>query len=148
MADTRGQVAPERAVALILVNREGGVLMQLRDENAAISPNQWATVGGSLHPDEDPEQGARRELLEETGLAVDGPLTLVTSGTWPASHGPGFTQWHVYAARTEATDRDVIVGEGRDIVFLRPELVPTLDMGVSAARFVPAFLSDQYAAFL
>jgi 8-oxo-dGTP diphosphatase len=91
MEGTRDRVAPERAVALILVNREGALLLQLRDEKATISPNQWATVGGDLHPGEDPEHGARRELLEETGLTVDGPLTLVRSGTLPASHGTGVT---------------------------------------------------------
>jgi 8-oxo-dGTP diphosphatase len=148
MEDVHDQVAPERAVALILVNREGALLLQLRDENAAISPNQWATVGGGLHHGEDPEQGARRELLEETGLTVEGPLTLVSSGTWPASHGPGVTTWHVYAARTQATDHDVSVGEGRDIVFVRPEVVAALDLGVSAARILPAFLTTHYAEFV
>jgi hypothetical protein len=35
-----------------------------------------------------------------------------SSGTWPASGGPGVTERHVYAARTQASDRDVTVGEG------------------------------------
>jgi 8-oxo-dGTP pyrophosphatase MutT (NUDIX family) len=135
-------------VAVLLVNADGEVLMQLRDSMAAIAPNQWATVGGRLDPGEDPETGARRELLEETGLTVDGPLTLVAFGVWPASHGTGVTEWHVYAARTTTTNRDVVVGEGEDIVFLRPDVVLGLDLGVSAARIVPAFIADQYAAFI
>ena len=133
---------------MLLVNADGELLMQLRDSMAAIAPNLWATVGGGLEPGEDPEAGARRELLEETGLTVDGPLTLVDAGIWPASHGPGSTEWHVYAARTTATDRDVVVGEGQDIVFLRPEVVLGLDLGVSAARIVPNFLADKYTAFV
>ena len=33
----------------------------------------WATPGGALEPDESFEDGARRELAEETGLVIDDP---------------------------------------------------------------------------
>jgi 8-oxo-dGTP diphosphatase len=51
----------------------------------------------------------------------------------------------VYAARVDATDEDVVVGEGRQIVFVDPRDVPTLDLAASAGHFVPEFLdSDLY----
>jgi predicted NUDIX family NTP pyrophosphohydrolase len=37
----------------------------------------WGIPKGAPDPDEDLEATARRETLEETGLAVDGPLTAV-----------------------------------------------------------------------
>lgn len=49
----------------------GAVLLQLRGDDAT-----WGLPGGRLEPGESLEQAARRELLEETGLAA-GDLALV-----------------------------------------------------------------------
>jgi 8-oxo-dGTP pyrophosphatase MutT (NUDIX family) len=35
-----------------------------------LGDNKWFLPGGGLHKDEDPKQGAIRELLEETGIKV------------------------------------------------------------------------------
>ena len=51
----------------------------------------------------------------------------------------------VYAAATELTDADIVLGEGRQIVFVEPGAARRLDLGGSAGRVVPAFLdSDHY----
>jgi 8-oxo-dGTP pyrophosphatase MutT (NUDIX family) len=53
-------------VALAMLQREGRWLMQLRDEIPTIvAPGCWGLFGGHLDPGETPEQGLRRELLEE-----------------------------------------------------------------------------------
>jgi 8-oxo-dGTP diphosphatase len=53
-------------VALALLQRDGSWLMQLRDEIPSIvAPGCWGLFGGHLDPGETPEQGLRRELLEE-----------------------------------------------------------------------------------
>ncbi len=53
-------------VALAMLQRDGRWLMQLRDEIPTIvAPGCWGLFGGHLDPGETPEQGLRRELLEE-----------------------------------------------------------------------------------
>jgi ADP-ribose pyrophosphatase YjhB (NUDIX family) len=53
----------------ILVRDDGRVLLTRR----GIEPffGMWDVPGGFLEPDETPEQGVARELLEETGLEVE-----------------------------------------------------------------------------
>ena len=51
----------------------------------------------------------------------------------------------LWIGRTDLTDADIVVGEGRQIVFVEPEQARHLDLGVMASTIVPQFLlSDDY----
>ena len=52
----------------VLIAHPGGPLWARRDEGA------WSMPKGVLDPEEDPEAAARRELEEETGHVIVGPL--------------------------------------------------------------------------
>lgn len=135
-----------RLVGVMLVDTSGRLLLQHRDASAPVSPNQWSMPGGGIEPGETPEDAARRELLEETGLCVEGPLTLLWSGLRPSSRTPDnptiATEWHVYAAGTTARQEDVVLGEGDAMVFTSPEDALALDLAFSARYFVPLFLAS------
>jgi predicted NUDIX family NTP pyrophosphohydrolase len=53
----------------VLLGHPGGPFWTRRDEGA------WGIPKGEIGEAEDPLQAARREFLEETGLALDGPFT-------------------------------------------------------------------------
>jgi 8-oxo-dGTP pyrophosphatase MutT (NUDIX family) len=130
-------------VGVLLVDGQGRVLLQLRDGRAPTSPNKWSLVGGGIEPGEEPEEAARRELLEETGLRVEGPLELFWQGRRPSSSRPdAVTEWWVYCARTHARPEDVVVGEGEAMVFVAPGRALALDFGAGSAFFVPRFLAS------
>jgi 8-oxo-dGTP pyrophosphatase MutT (NUDIX family) len=64
----------DRAAARVLVLDEDDavLLLQGRDPARPDRGTWWFTPGGGLDPGETAEEGARRELREETGLTVGG----------------------------------------------------------------------------
>ena len=65
--------------AAVYVERDGKILLVRRAAGAL--PGQWFLPGGAAERGELPEETARRELVEETGLAIDGELHVV--GVYP-----------------------------------------------------------------
>jgi 8-oxo-dGTP pyrophosphatase MutT (NUDIX family) len=61
--------AARPAARVILLDRQGRVLLFRFDPPDR--PPFWCTPGGALDPGESYEDAARRELLEETGIAAD-----------------------------------------------------------------------------
>lgn len=53
-------------------HRDGDFLLTFRDSRKEMYPGCWeASAGGSALAGETPEEGARREMLEETGLEAE-----------------------------------------------------------------------------
>ena len=74
--------APAQYVLSAVVYAERGdeILLLKRAAGSALA-GQWFLPGGMVEPGELPEDGARRELLEESGLEIDGELEIV--GCYP-----------------------------------------------------------------
>ncbi|MDR7254472.1 8-oxo-dGTP pyrophosphatase MutT (NUDIX family) [Nocardioides sp. BE266] len=134
---------------VVLVDRRGWILLQERDENARIDPEVWGLSGGHLEDGEAPDAGALRELEEETGVVLD-PAQLREVGAFANDHRASYGTWDrmwVYAAAVDLTDSDIDCREGRQIVFVDPDVARSLPLTKGAEGIVPAFLrSDVYAS--
>ncbi len=139
-----------RFACVILVDARGWLLLQERDEHPVLDPEKWGLPGGHVEQGEDDEAAAYRELEEETGIRLaPGALRLWRElQVFHEAYGTLDTA-QVYAARVELTDADIVVGEGRQVVFVEPATARTLDLTASAIIAVPEFLdSPEYLELL
>ncbi|ABL82363.1 MULTISPECIES: NUDIX hydrolase [unclassified Nocardioides] len=132
-----------RFASVLLVDGRGWLLLQERDERPVIDPDRWGLVGGHVDPGEDSEAAAYRELEEETGIRLaPGELTLWRdTEVFHEAYGT-VDEVQVWVGRTTLTDADIVVGEGRRIVFVEPGRARALDLTASARRVVPEFLAS------
>ena len=102
-------------VALAMLQREGRWLMQLRDEIPTIvAPGCWGLFGGHLEAGETPEQGLRRELLEEISWQ---PLALELVLVHPIHRRTA----HVFRGELSVPLEQLQLLEGQDLALIRAE---------------------------
>ena len=137
-----------RFSGVVLVDGDGRILLQERDEHPRIDPEKWGLAGGHVDPGEDFETAAYRELEEETGVRL-APGDLERFGEFIVDHRAAYGTWdrmQVFVAATDLTDVDIDCREGRQIVFVDPEVARGLDLTAGATDIVPALLdSPTYA---
>ena len=133
-----------RFACTLLVDRRGWVLLQERDEHPVIDPEKWGLVGGHVEDGEEFEPAAYRELEEETGLDLPaGTLRLFREVV------AGDRTYRIWYAGVDLADADIVLGEGRQIVFVDPADVPGLDLADVARAVVEEFLaSPEYRELL
>lgn len=132
-----------RFSCVFLVDPRGWLLLQERDEHPIIDPEKWGLVGGHVEDGEDYEPAAYRELEEETAVRLEpGALRLWREmQVFHEAYGTLDTTY-VYVARVDLTDADIVVGEGRRIVFVEPAAARELELTTSASTAVPEFLDS------
>ena len=113
-------------ISIILENREGEVLLLLRDNKSTIMyPNHWTLVGGKVEDCETPEMAAHRELEEETGLKMD----LSFWKRYDREHLLFIVDQYIYTGKVDMSRDALVLGEGQDLQFFKPAEVKHLKIG-------------------
>lgn len=113
----RGEIIPEGMFHLvaevILRHRDGSFLAMRRDISKPNSPGKYEiTAGGSVLTGEIPGEAARRELLEETGIAVDN-LEFLNIGVDETVH----SIYYLYSAVTDCDKNSITLQEGETVSY-------------------------------
>lgn len=102
-------------VAIAILHQDGQFLLQLRDNiPGIIYPGHWGFFGGHIEPNETPEMGVHRELLEEIGYA---PPDLTEFRCYT---DPGVVR-HVFQGTLTIPVTDLVLQEGWDLGLFTPE---------------------------
>ncbi|MEO0532934.1 MAG: NUDIX hydrolase [Cyanobacteria bacterium P01_A01_bin.123] len=95
-------------VAIAILYQDNHCLMQLRDDiPTIIYPGHWAFFGGHLEAGESPDEGVRRELMEEIGYEAPS-LTLFDRQT------TGHITRNIYSGPLTVPVEALILTEGMD----------------------------------
>ena len=127
---------------LCFVFNGGDVLLMKRAPHKRIFPNRYNGVGGHIERDEDPLTSARREIAEETGLAVrDVRLRAVYSVD--AGETTGIILF-VFTAISDS--RDVVANEEGTLHWIPVREVSALDVVEDLPLILPRILENDAAA--
>ncbi|MFT2707714.1 NUDIX hydrolase [Clavibacter zhangzhiyongii] len=104
---------PAEGCQVVLVDRAGRILLQLRDDIPTIPfPGMWAIPGGMLEPGETPLACVVREVEEELGSRI--PAAEVTHLlTRTRSYGIE----HTFAARLDVAAEEIRLTEGQRVAW-------------------------------
>lgn len=129
----------ENGVGIILVDRRGRILCQLRDDIEGIAwPGVWAMLGGAIEMGEQAYAAAVREVEEEVGQRIE---RLHFIGTIPALWSGGTL--HLFCGGAAFSDREILVGEGQDARFFSPSDISLLERTAPFLKsLVSGFVSD------
>ena len=129
----RGESIPRglhHMVAEVFVcHKDGSILLMQRDLDKPNYPGFWGSgAGGSVFKGESPLEGARRELLEETGIRFDGELPRIYHVVTDTTIYCGFL------CVTDTAKDKITLQEGETIAF----------RWVTPQEFRQIFTSDQF----
>jgi 8-oxo-dGTP pyrophosphatase MutT (NUDIX family) len=158
MPDPR-HVPRKISAGVILVDADGRVLMQLRDDTPGIMfPDHWGLIGGAGHPGETPEETALREVLEETGLtpAKIEPFrayyfaeTKTAVDARRAAKSAADYELYLFHAPCTTPAEELVCGEGRELRFHSPDDTAGIDIAYNHREVLADFFaSSAYGLYL
>ncbi|MGB5593619.1 MAG: NUDIX domain-containing protein [Crocosphaera sp.] len=106
-----------RLVALAILYQDGQFLMQLRDNIPTILyPDRWGFFGGHLEPEETPEMGIKREVLEEINYHIENPTLF-------GRYDDEVALRYIFHAPLTVPIEQLILQEGADLGLVSPDAV-------------------------
>ena len=134
------------------------MLLQHRDDDPKIPyPGHWGITGGAGHPGETPEEIARREVEEETGLLLEKfePFRAYYEPA-PASSGRGRAsakradyELYLFHAPCDTPAQEMVCGEGIELRFFAPHELPGVEIAYNHRDvLIDFFASPAYRRYL
>ncbi|MBC8170592.1 MAG: NUDIX domain-containing protein [Anaerolineae bacterium] len=140
-----------RVVSAILMNEQGTVLLQQRD-NADLKPDlpypgYWTFFGGAVEPGEEPGDAIRRELLEE--LEIEAVLKFWQSYQCPARTIPGevVTINYVYIGRLDRDLATMTLHEGQKMDYFSQSASTALELAFMQSPVLANFFEQRRILF-
>ena len=119
----------------VVIDNEGRYLLSLEDNG------KWELLGGGLEHEEDPKECLKREVREETGLAVtsisENPIHFITSQRENADTYIANVIYEITLENLDFTPSD----ECQELRFVKPEDMNALDLFPNVKKFAEVLLT-------
>jgi len=130
------------AVAVIIENGQGEILLLLRDNDPGIAyPNCWTLVGGKVEEGETPKTAAHREMLEEIGVDID----VTFWKKYDRKHPYAIVEQHIYLGKIDLPRELLTLGEGQDFHFFSSSEIKNLKIGFEFDSLLHEYFLGQKA---
>jgi ADP-ribose pyrophosphatase YjhB (NUDIX family) len=124
----------------IIEHPDHGFLLQLRDEAAPSFPLHWGLFGGHVEPGELPECALWRELREELAFS---PHMALAWQLVQRNFRPNGGAQYIYHVVTRATEAELVLGEGKEMRFFRPDALPAAPYAANLAQILADHLAGR-----
>ena len=122
-----------RFTCIILQNKQGKVLLSLRDDKPTIPcPNQWHIIGGGVEDSETPEQAIKRELMEEIEFEIK-DFKLFKKYNWPEKD-----EW-LFHAKVNLIPKNINLHEGQKIDYFSKEEIEEMNLAFHDNQMIEDF---------
>ncbi len=124
-----------KLATLCYLRQEGKTLMLYRNKrDNDYHQGKWNGLGGKLKAGEMPEEGARREILEESGLSVDS-LQLKGILTFPLFDGK--EDWYVFVFLGFGAQGELLESDEGSLSWIEDEQLLSLELWPGDRVFLP-----------
>ena len=144
-------LSDRHGAAVVVIDASGRVLLQQRDDMTPPEGfGRWAIPGGGVEPGESARMAAIREIAEETAIHLEAASYFgsVHVANHDESRASGALIIHLFWARSDHAEADIVVGEGIAFRFWSPAEVPSLPMNPNGRHWLARFLSSDVFARL
>lgn len=114
-------------IAIVLRDKLGRILLQLRDEKAPRHPNCWGFFGGGIEKGETPKEALKREAKEELRIDIeDYNYRLFKKYEFEDESGSIEEYIFVFPVEIPIRKLKLELGEGRGLAFLSCEEIKNI----------------------
>ncbi len=129
-----------QVAAIILQNKQGNVLLYLRDNKPSIPfPHHWDLFGGHVEEGETPEEALERELKEELGIELHDYKFFKKYEVTEGDVAPNTK--YIYSGVIDVPANELTLHEGERLSFFKSDEIPNLPIANVLKEIILDYLS-------
>ena len=130
----------EKGSGIIIYNKQGKILLQLRDNKPKKGyANCWNIIGGGHELNETPESALKRELKEELGLEID------DFNFFKRFFYKDLYEQYLFYTNLDIDISNIVLNEGKELRYFDKDEINKLDLAFNTKEIINEFINTNKA---